>query len=120
MKSSVSLIDPATVLAPGTTATGAADLSNAAAALLTARVVNGATGPTAGVRIDVLIAHAGEAPEDGLDWKTWVTWTSGATSAERYDFAGELPHAARNVRVRMRGNTGQAVTVEALLSIVEG
>lgn len=119
MKSSIAIVDSGTALAPGSVVTGAADLSNAAAALLTARVVNGATGPLAGVRIDVLIAHFDATPADGADWKIWQTWTSGVTSGERYDFACELPRAARHLRVRMRGNTGQAVTVETLLSLVE-
>ena len=118
MKSAHELIAPYTSLAPGAQVSGEFDLRDATDALLSVKITNGNTGPNAGTRIDVYVGH-----DDGptaARWNLLQTWTSGVTSGERYEFAYEPPRAAMHLRVAAWGNTGQAVTVEALLSVLEG
>lgn len=94
----------------GSTTTGSAvDLTTAPAALATARITNGPTGPTAPCEFIL------EISADGAAWREFARQTAGATAATSYDFAVEIPAAVMHVRSVFAGNTAQAVTVEATL-----
>lgn len=119
----ISLVAWNTSNAAGSTTTGTADTRTALGGFLTLRIANGATGPTAQCVGRVLISHAtGATPTAaaaGQDWKT--IWTfGGGTSANAITESGpiDLPFGTKHVQVRFDSNTGQAVTVEAQLSVV--
>jgi hypothetical protein len=106
--------------AAGATTRGTLDVRTALGGIVTLRITNGATGPTAQCEGRILIAHnSGATPaaaSAGADWKTvWVF--GGGTAAnsvieQSWTFGPEVMH----VEVEFTGNTGQAVTVEAFAS----
>lgn len=105
----------------GSTTRGRLDCSAVDGGILTLRITNGGTGPTLQCVARVLVAHkdtampaaAGEGTGDG-DWKQ-VYEIGGATLANNstrgvYRFGPEVAY----LEVEFDGNTGQAVTVEAI------
>lgn len=113
----------ASVSNPATeTVRGTIDVRERDGGIVTLKITNGATGPTVPAIANVMIAHgAGATPAAaaaGADWKTVASFgSSGANNAvtERvYEFGPGVKH----VQVEFTGNTGQAVTVEAIASTV--
>ena len=106
--------------AAGATARGTIDLSAVYGGIVTLKITNGATGPTAQCEGRVLISHADTLPtaaSAGADWKT--VWrfgggtTNGAITEQSFTFGPEVRH----IQVEFTGNTGQAVLVEALATV---
>lgn len=105
--------------AAGATTRGTIDLSSAYGGIVTLKITNGATGPTVQCEGRVLISHADTLPtaaSAGADWKT--VWrfgggiTANAVTEQSFQFGPEIRH----MEVEYTGNTGQAVTVEAVAS----
>lgn len=94
--------------AGGTTTGTEVDLSTALGLVVTARVTNGATGPTVACTATVEVRESGSA-----NWRPWAASTAGVTASTVYDFGWDMPAPAIRARVSFSGNTGQAVTVEA-------
>lgn len=103
--------------AAGATTRGTIDLSSAYGGIVTLKITNGATGPTEQCEGRVLISHADTLPtaaSAGADWKT--VWrarggiTANAVTEQFFLFGPEVRH----LEVEYTGNTGQAVTVEAI------
>ena len=103
--------------AAGATSRGTIDLSSAYGGIVTMKITNGGTAPTLQCEGRVLISHADTLPtaaSAGADWKTvWrfggVT-TASAVTEQNFQFGPEVRH----LEVEFTGNTGQAVTVEAV------
>ena len=103
--------------AAGATSRGTIDLSSAYGGIVTMKIINGGTAPTLQCEGRVLISHADTLPtaaSAGADWKTvWrfggVT-TASAVTEQNFQFGPEVRH----LEVEFTGNTGQAVTVEAI------
>lgn len=116
---------PRTLVASGSNAAGAttrgtSDQRTTFGGLLTARITNGATGPTVQCVCNVLIAHdSGATPtagSQGATWKLFTQFGGGTTANAVTEMAIPIPQAAMHVCVEFTGNTGQAVTVESMLS----
>lgn len=121
---------PVTLVAAGTsnaadaTTRGRADMRGSLGGFVTMKITNGATGPTAQCEGRVLIAHnTGATPaagSAGTDWKTVWRFGGGTTNnGVTESGAIEVPFGAQHVEVEFTGNTGQAVTVEAVMTRVD-
>ncbi len=104
--------------AAGTTR-GTLDVSAAYGGIVTMKLTNGGTGPTVQCEGRVLISHEDTLPaagSAGSDWKTVWRFGGGTTASavteQSYQFGPEVRH----VEIEFTGNTGQAVTVEAIAS----
>lgn len=98
---------------------GTIDLSAVYGGIVTMKITNGATGPIAPCEGRVLISHADTLPaaaSAGADWKTVWRFDGGvaanAVTEQSFQFGPEIRH----LEVQFAGNTGQAVTVEAIAS----
>lgn len=118
-KTKVVLVAVGTSNAAGATTRGTVDLADKAGGVLTLRIVNGATGPTAQCEGRVLISHEAVLPAaagNGADWKQVWRFGGGlvanADTVRSFTFGPEVRH----LEVEFTGNAGQAVTVEALLT----
>lgn len=107
---------PRVIVAAGTSnAAGAStpgteiDLSTALGMAVTARVTNGGTAPSVGCTATLEVREGGSGA-----WRPWAAATAGIAAGVSYDFAWEVPAAVIRARVTFAGNTGQAVTVEAI------
>lgn len=100
--------------AGGTTTGTAIDLTTKYGAFLTALLTNGATGPTVAPTIYF------EVSGDNVNWKE--AWRSaGDTIANSVTpFTYEAVLGIMYIRVRVTGNTGQAVTCEAFAQVSTG
>ena len=117
---------PRTIIAAGTsnaagaTTRGTVDLRTAAGGLLTIKLANGGTGPTAQAEARVLVAHnAGATPtaaSAGTDWKTIWAFGNGTTANTVTEQSIEISPGVMHLEVEVTGNTAQAVTCEAFLS----
>ena len=118
-QAATAIISSASQAAGGTTR-GRIDCTGVDGGIVTLRITNGGTGPTAQCEGRVLVAHkqssmpaaAAEGTADG-DWKQ-VYAIGGGTTANAsargvFRFGPEVAY----VEVEFTGNTGQAVTVEA-------
>lgn len=100
--------------AAGTTTGTTVSLATAYGAFVTGLLTNGATGPT------VAPVAIIEASGDGTNWKE-VYRVGGDTIANSITpYAYEACAPIMNVRVRVTGNTGQAVTCEAFAQVLTG
>lgn len=98
-------------LAAGATENGTAiDLSTALGGLLTAKITNGATGPTIPCSLYVEVSA-----DAGSSWKLFRQFTALLGNSIVTEFAIDIPASVMEVRARFTGNTAQAVTVEAYL-----
>lgn len=118
-KNDAVLVAVGTSNAAGATTRGTIDLSDKAGGILTLRITNGATGPTAQCEGRVLISHADTLPAagaNGADWKQIWRFGGGVTNAadtvRSFTFGPEVRH----LEAEFTGNAGQAVTVEAILT----
>lgn len=107
--------------AAGATVRGRVDCSAMDGGIVTFAITNGATGPTLQAVGRILIAHkntampaaAAEGTAD-LDWKQVYEIGGGSTASAKtrgvYRFGPEVAY----IEMEFTGNTGQAVTVEAI------
>lgn len=114
------LIAAATSNAAGATTRGTVDQRTTIGGLLTVKVTNGATGPTIGAIINILVAHNGgatpTAASAGTDWKTVYSLQHIITANAIGEWDYDVPPGVMHLEVEITGNTGQAVTCEAFLS----
>ena len=119
-KSVVTLIAAGTSNAINGTTRGTADLRTSIGGLLTIKLTNGATGPTAQAVANILISHnTGATPtaaSAGADWKTVYQVGNGTVANTIGEWTYNVPAGAMHIEVEITGNTGQAVTCEAFLS----
>lgn len=117
------LVAAGTSNAAGATTRAVLDIRGALGGFLQLKISNGATGPTAQCEGRVLVAHTtGATPaagSAGADWKT-IWRFGGGTANNNVTESGaiEVPFGAQHVEVEFTGNTGQAVTVEAVMTKV--
>lgn len=96
---------------------GTVDLRSADVGIVTFKITNGGTGPTAQCEARIMIAHTtGATPTTasaGTDWKTIYRigggTASNAVTEGSYEFGAGLQH----LQVEFTGNTVQDVVVEA-------
>lgn len=114
------LIAAATSNAAGSTTRGTVDLRTKFGGLLTIKITNGATGPTAQAVANILVAHnSGATPtaaSAGTDWKTIYTVGNGTANNTVGEWNIPIDQSIMHLEVEITGNTGQAVTCEAFLS----
>jgi len=88
--------------------------------IITAKITNGGTGPTVPCRINVLISHETTLPaagSAGSDWKTLASFTATTTNNAVLEQYWTFGPEVRHVEIEFTGNTGQAVTVEAIATL---
>ena len=105
--------------AVGATTRGTIDLSAVYGGIVTMKITNGGTGPTAQCEGRVLISHADTLPaaaSAGADWKTIWRFGGGTTNSAVTEQSFQFGPEVRHLEVEFTGNTGQAVTVEAIAS----
>lgn len=108
--------------AAGATTRGALTVAAKYGGIVTIKITNGGTGPTVQCEGRVLISHEDALPAAaaaGADWKTVWRFGGGTTNSavteQSFTFGPEIRH----IEVEFTGNTGQAVTVEAIASTYE-
>lgn|SRR5690606_3996389 len=98
------------------------DLRTAHGALITAMVTNGATGPTTACNCTIYVAHnTGPTPSsgaEGSDWKYYMSQTADKINSSKSRFVFMIPKEALHIQIEFTGHTGQAVTIEAQISVV--
>lgn len=106
----------------GSTTRGTVDLRTAYGGFLTAKITNGATGPTVQCTCNFLVAHTASstptAASAGSDWKTVWSFGGGTTNSGITEHAWDVPSGVMHLEVEFTGNTAQTVTVEAYFSEV--
>lgn len=116
-----SLINVGTSNPSGGTTRGRLDKRDKHETTLTIKLQNGATGPTTQAVVNVLIAHVtgtGFPAEGsaGADWKTVASFAVGVASNAVGEWCLTFGPSVFLVEVEVTGNTGQAVTCEAIAS----
>ncbi|HQU89100.1 MAG: hypothetical protein KDH16_21115, partial [Rhodocyclaceae bacterium] len=115
------LIAAGTSNAAGATTEGTPlDLRGKFGGMLTAKITNGATGPTVQATIQVLAAvndsSTPAAGGEGSNWKL-IYEIGGGTDANAVTRIRGMPiYGFQHVHARVTGNTGQAVTCEAYMT----
>ena len=105
--------------AAGATTRGTIDLSSVYGGIVTLKITNGGTGPGVQCEGRVLISHADTLPtaaSAGADWKTIWRFGGGTTNSAVTEQSFQFGPEVRHLEVEFTGNTGQAVTVEAVAS----
>jgi len=105
--------------AAGATTRGTIDLAAVYGGIVTMKITNGATGPTAQCEGRVLISHADTLPtaaSAGADWKTIWRFGGGTAASAVTEQSFQFGPEVRHLEVEFTGNTAQAVTVEALVT----
>ena len=118
-KTARTLIAAATSVAAGTPSRAAIDLKTTFGGILTVKVTNGGTGPTAAASVTVAVAHNASLPATGAlgtDWKLFQQVTHVATANAIGEWVFAIPQGVMGLQVEISGNTAQAVTAEAFLS----
>ena len=103
--------------AAGATSRGTIDLSSAYGGIVTMKITNGGTAPTLQCEGRVLISHADTLPTAagaGADWKTIWRFGGGTAASAVTEQSFQFGPEVRHLEVEFTGNTGQAVTVEAI------
>ena len=99
---------------------GTIDLRTSQGGILTGKITNGATGPTAQCEMRILVAHndgaTPSAASAGANWKTIARFGGGTTANAVSEFSFGVDPGVQHLEVEFIGNTGQAVTVEASMS----
>ena len=116
------IVTPQSNAAAGTVR-GAIDVRNRDGGIVTMKITNGATGPTVQAEGRVMISHTelgtpvvGAA---GADWKTIWRFGGGITANAVTEQSYEFGPGVKHIQIEFTGNTGQAVTVEAVASTVD-
>lgn len=121
-KAARTLIAAATSNTAGSTTEGTVlDMRTTLGGILTAKLTNGATGPSVQAVIQVLVAHNnGTTPAagaEGTDWKLIYELGGGLAADAVTRIRGlTIDPSVQHLHVRVTGNTGQTVTCEAFLS----
>lgn len=105
--------------AAGTTQGTPLDLTTKQGGVLTIKLTNGGTGPTVQAVAYVCIAHNATTPSAavaGADWKAITQIGGGTTASAVTEACVPIDPGAMQLHVYVTGNTGQAVTCEALFS----
>lgn len=100
----------------GSTTRGRVALTTAFGGILTFKMTNGATGPSAQCVANVLVAHNDSQPaagSAGADWKTIYSVGNGTTANTVGEYSLSIPSAVMQLEIEFTGNTAQSVTVEA-------
>lgn len=117
-KAKSTLVASVSNTAAGTTR-GTLNVSTKYGGVITMKLANGATGPTVQCEGRVLISHEDVTPMPGpagADWKTFWRFGGGTTANAVTEQSFEFGPEVRHIEVEFTGNTGQAVTVEAIAS----
>lgn len=121
-KTARTLVAASTSNAAGSTTRGTVDLRTAYGGFLTAKITNGATGPTVQCICNLLVAHNASstptAASAGSDWKTVWSFGGGTTNSAITEQTWDVPSGVMHLEVEFTGNTGQDVTVESYFSEV--
>ncbi len=109
--------------AAGATTRGTIDLRTVDfGGLLTIKITNGATGPTASCEARVLVAHddgaTPAAASAGAAWKTDYVFSGGTAANDITEQSYNVIPGVQHLEIEFTGNTGQAVTVEAQMTRV--
>jgi hypothetical protein len=125
MATTTTTLTPATFLAsvacvPGTPQRATRSMLGKLGGLVTAKITNGATGPTVQCVATLLVAHTtGSTPtaaSEGADWKTLAVLGGGGSTANAVStFSFEVPPCC-HLEIEFSGNTVQNVTVEAFIT----
>ena len=105
--------------AAGATTRGTIDLSSAYGGIVTMKITNGGTAPALQCEGRVLISHADTLPaaaSAGTDWKTIWRFGGGTAASAATEQSFQFGPEVRHLEVEFTGNTGQAVTVEAVVT----
>lgn len=126
MSTTTTTLTPATLIAAGTSVVAgtpqraARDMRGKHGGLLTTKITNGATGPTAQAVVTVYVAHnSGTTPAtgaEGADWKTYAVLGGGGTTANAVTPMSIVLPPCCHVQVEIGGNTVQNVTGEAFIT----
>lgn len=116
----VTLIGAGTSVAAGVPQRAAYDMRGKHGGLLTVKIANGASAPTAQAVATIHVAHdSGATPgvgAAGAVWKTLAVIGGGGTTANTtFEFPFQVPPCC-HIQVEIAGNTVQAVTAEAFLT----
>lgn len=112
-KSLSTIIAAATSNAAAATTTGTAvDLTTKYGAMITGILTNGGTGPTIAPTAYVEISG------DNTNWKQFYVVGGDTTASSITLYSCEIPPAVMYARVRVTGNTGQAITCEAFAQLL--
>lgn len=118
-KAARTLVSSATNAA-GATTRGTRDLRSSQGGVLTGKITNGATGPSAQCEMRILISHndgaTPTAASAGSDWKTVQRFGGGTIANTVTEFSFLVDAGVQHIEVEFTGNTGQSVTVEAAMS----
>lgn len=98
--------------AAGTTTGTAVDLTTRYGGLITGLLTNGATGPT--IQATAFIEVSG----DNVNWKELFRVGSDVTANLVTPFSCDIAPGIMYARVRVTGNTGQAVVCEAFMQVL--
>ena len=107
--------------AAGSTTRGRLDLQTAFGGIVTFKITNGATGPSAQCEARILISHNASMPaaaSAGADWKTVYRVGNGTGNNTVGEWSYVFGPEVMSLEVEFTGNTGQSVTVEAYASEV--
>lgn len=96
------------------------DLSAAYGAQLDIRLTNGAAGPTAAAQVQILVAAAYNSASPVLPANFGGAFVGGTSNGEVDYLSVEIPIGVAAVQLVAGANTGQNVTVDADISIVNG
>lgn len=107
VKTAITLQASASNASGGTTTGTAVTLTTALGLLVTAKITNGATGPTLPCSFYLEVSNNNTA------WKVHSRQDAGTTALAVYEFSVDLPPATMYARSKFTGNTGQTVTVES-------
>lgn len=98
--------------AAGTTTGTAVDLTTKYGGVITGLITNGATGPT--VQATAFVEISG----DNVNWKEFYQVGGGVTASTITPYSCDIAPGIMYARVRVTGNTGQAVTCEAFMQVL--
>jgi hypothetical protein len=94
--------------------TGSQDLTTAYGAIVTAKVTNGATGPTVACTVEL------DYSNDNTNWKVASSNLAQTGNSVVTTFVFYIPPQVMYYRIGFGGNTAQAVTVEAQSAALTG
>lgn len=96
------------------------NLSTAVEAHIKVKLTNGATGPTVPAQVQLQSANDWNAGSPTLVGNHGGAWVGTSTNSDVVYFDYDIPMGVAAVRLVAGSNTGQAVTVDADISVVTG
>jgi len=88
--------------------------------IVTLKITNGGSGPTIPCVANVLISHETVLPaaaSAGADWKTLASFTATTSNNAILEQYWTFGPETRHLEIEFTGNTGNAVTVEAIATL---